>query len=203
MLPRIPRGLPKPIKSDELPTLLNMPSQTLVELRDRALVMFLLSTGCRITEALMLDRTAVPYVGDSLYVIGKGNKERLVRLVTQAKAALHDYLRARADRHPALFLNYDRGGHRKGHDDRLTVSGAEGIMHKLQRRLGVWSLTSPHVLRHTAATILLEVTGGNAILVAEILGHADLRTVPTYAAVMEGRFSDAYSDYGARLAGLS
>ena len=194
-LPQIPKGLPKPVSVDELPKLLNMPASSPRDLRDRALVLFLLSTGCRISEALALNRSDIPHDGDSLYVVGKGNKERKVYLLPQAKDAVRVFLAGRTDHHPALFISMDR--RTKG--DRLTAAGAREALRQVQRRLGVWSLTSCHVLRHTTASLLMEVTNGNARLVAEVLGHADLRTVMTYTAVMEGRFSDAYAAYGERL----
>src|SRR5215831_5415226 len=97
-LPKLEQRLPKPIDPDELTRLLAaLPHQTLLEKRDRALVQFLVSTGCRISEALALDRTDFPRSGNRLVVTGKGSKQRAVYLTADARAALEDYLTSRDD----------------------------------------------------------------------------------------------------------
>src|SRR5947209_16446084 len=108
-LPKVEQRLPKPIDPDELARLLAaLPSATPQEKRDRALVQFLISTGCRISEALALDRTDFPRSGNRLIVTGKGSKQRAVYLTTDARSALEDYLGAREDACMALFVNFDR-----------------------------------------------------------------------------------------------
>src|SRR2546421_10588275 len=108
-LPRLEQRLPRPMTPDELARLLSsLPSETPIERRDRALVHFLISTGCRISEALQLDRADVPRQGSRLIVTGKGSKQRAVYLTDDAKAALDEYLEAREDTSMALFVNYDR-----------------------------------------------------------------------------------------------
>src|SRR5438445_5713091 len=88
-LPKLEQRLPKPLPPDELARLLaSLPSQTLLEKRDRALVNFLISTGCRISEALALDRTDIPRQGHRLIVTGKGAKQRAVYLTEGAKEAV-------------------------------------------------------------------------------------------------------------------
>jgi site-specific recombinase XerD len=194
-LPKLEQRLPKPIDSDELARLLAaLPSSTLPEKRDRALVQFLISTGCRISEALALDRTDFPRSGNRLVVTGKGSKQRAVYLTVDARAALEDYLAAREDASMALFVNFDRSVP----DDRqrrLTSAGARFIVKKLRRQLGAWSFKSPHVARHTAATTLLEVTGGDVRLVQEVLGHANLNTLQGYTKIVDSRKQEAYRLY--------
>src|SRR5947209_1088161 len=86
-LPKLEERLPKPMAPDELARLLaSLPSETPIEKRDRALVHFLISTGCRISEALQLDRADVPRQGSRLIVTGKGSKQRAVYLTDDAKA---------------------------------------------------------------------------------------------------------------------
>jgi site-specific recombinase XerD len=194
-LPKLAQRLPKPIEADELARLLAaLPSETPAEKRDRALVHFLISTGCRISEALALDRTDVPRQGNRLVVTGKGNKQRAVYLTEDAKAAVDDYLQCRTDACIALFVNYDRSIT----DDRarrLTSAGARHIVRQLRAKLGAWSFKSPHVARHTAATTLLEVTGGDVRLVQEVLGHATLDTLQGYTKIVDARKVDAYRRY--------
>ena len=194
-LPKLEQRLPKPIDGDELARLLvALPSETLLEKRDRALVNFLISTGCRISEALALDRTDVPRQGNRLIVTGKGSKQRAVYLTADAKAAVDDYLTARTDTSMALFINLDRRA-KPGAEQRLTPAGARHVVKKLRAQLGAWSFKSPHVARHTAATSLLEVTGGDVRLVQEVLGHANLNTLQGYTKIVDARKQDAYRRY--------
>jgi site-specific recombinase XerD len=194
-LPKLEQRLPKPIDPDELSRLLNaLPSSTQVEKRDRALVQFLISTGCRISEALALDRTDFPRSGNRLVVTGKGSKQRAVYLTEDAHAAIEDYLSAREDTSMALFVNYDRAA-ADDRNRRLTSAGARFIVKKLRRELGAWSFKSPHVARHTTATTLLEVTGGDVRLVQEVLGHANLNTLQGYTKIVDSRKQDAYRRY--------
>lgn len=194
-LPKLEERLPKPMPPDELARLLaSLPAETPAEKRDRALVQFLISTGCRISEALRLDRNDVPRQGSRLIVTGKGSRQRAVYLTDDAKAAVHEYLEAREDTSLALFVNYDPTA-RPGDDRRLTAGGARHIVRRIRRELGAWSFRSPHVARHTAATSLLEVTGGDVRLVQEVLGHANLNTLQGYTKIVDARKQEAYKRY--------
>ena len=194
-LPKLEQRLPKPIDPDELARLLAaLPHDSLREKRDRALVQFLVSTGCRISEALALDRTDFPRLGNRLVVTGKGAKQRAVYLTVDARAAVADYLGAREDASMALFVNYDRSARDDQHR-RLTSAGARYIVTQIRRQLGAWSFKSPHVARHTAATTLLEVTGGDVRLVQEVLGHANLNTLQGYTKIVDSRKQEAYRLY--------
>ncbi len=194
-LPKLEQRLPKPIDPDELSRLLNaLPSATPVDKRDRALVQFLISTGCRISEVLALDRTDFPRSGSRLVVTGKGSKQRAVYLTEDARAAIEDYLADREDTSMALFVNYNRAA-ADDRNRRLTTAGARFIVKKLRRELGAWSFKSPHVARHTTATTLLEVTGGDVRLVQEVLGHANLNTLQGYTKIVDSRKQDAYRRY--------
>lgn len=194
-LPRVEQRLPRPLPPEELSRLLaSLPSGTPIERRDRALVHFLISTGCRISEALQLDRTDVPRQGRRLVVTGKGSKQRSVYLTDDAKAAMDEYLESREDTSMALFVNYDPSA-QPGDDRRLTPAGARHVVRRLRRALGTWSFRSPHVARHTAATSLLEVTGGDVRLVQEVLGHANLNTLQGYTKIVDARKQEAYRRY--------
>ena len=194
-LPKLEQRLPKPIPSDELAKLLrDLPRETPAQKRDRALVHFLISTGCRISEALNLDRTDVPRQGNRLVVTGKGSKQRSVYLTADAHSALTEYLDERTDACMALFINFDPSIS----DDRrrrLTPAGARHVVNRLRAALGAWSFKSPHVARHTAATSLLEVTGGDVRLVQEVLGHANLNTLQGYTKIVDARKQEAYRMY--------
>jgi site-specific recombinase XerD len=198
-LPKLEQRLPKPIDPDELTRLLSaLPHETLLDKRDRALVQFLVSTGCRISEALALDRTDIPRSGNRLVVTGKGAKQRSVYLTADARAALEDYLAAREDACLALFINFDRSAG-DDRERRLTSAGARYIVKQIRKDVGAWSFKSPHVARHTAATTLLEVTGGDVRLVQEVLGHANLNTLQGYTKIVDSRKQEAYRLYQAFL----
>jgi len=200
-LPKLEQRLPKPIDPDELTRLLQaLPSKTLIEKRDRALVQFLVSTGCRISEALALDRTDFPHTGNRLVVTGKGSKQRSVYLTADARAAMEDYLTSRTDASLALFINFDRSA-ADDRERRLTSAGARYIVKQIRKEVGAWSFKSPHVARHTAATTLLEVTGGDVRLVQEVLGHANLNTLQGYTKIVDSRKQEAYRLYQAFLDG--
>lgn len=194
-LPKLEQRLPKPLPADELARLLrSLPSETARDKRDRALVYFLISTGCRISEALQLERTDIPRQGSRIIVTGKGSKQRAVYLTDDAKASVDDYLAARTDTSMALFVNYDRAT-ADDRQRRLTPAGARHVVNRLRGKLGAWSFRSPHVARHTAATSLLEVTGGDVRLVQEVLGHANLSTLQGYTKIVDSRKQEAYRRY--------
>src|SRR5437879_6646618 len=90
-----------------------------------------------------------------------------------------------------MFINSDL----PASDDlerRLTSAGARYIVKQIRQQLGAWSFKSPHVARHTAATTLLEVTGGDVRLVQEVLGHANLNTLQGYTKIVDSRKQEAY-----------
>jgi site-specific recombinase XerD len=194
-LPRVEQRLPKPLPPDELARVIaSLPEKTPLDKRDRALVQFLLSTGCRISEALALDRTDVPRLGNRVIVTGKGSKQRAVYLTDTARRAVDEYLLSRTDTSMALFVNYDHRSRAAG-ERRLTAPGARHIVRRLRVELGAWAFKSPHVARHTTATSLLEVTGGDVRLVQEVLGHANLSTLQGYTKIVDARKQEAYRLY--------
>lgn len=196
-IPHVSAPLPKPLSTEEAKVLLAYGRRDReAALRDRALVSFLLSTGCRISEALGVDRSHINAEG-RLVVRGKGSKERVVHLTPAALGAVREYLAARHDREGALFLNYDRRSSSRG-GRRLTAAGARHIVNRLRREAGVEGLRSPHVLRHTTATELLTVTG-NVRLVQEVLGHANLNTMQGYTKVVDQARTAAYRQFARRL----
>ncbi len=206
-VPRYVLGDPHPIPTADVPRLLAaLPGAGLRDLRDRALVHFLLSTGCRISEACALDRGDVRAEG--FRVLGKGGKHRTVYCTDAALAAVREYLSARgADDSDALFISVARADLHRGRavaGNRLTPDGARRALASLRRRLGgdpathelVRGLRSPHVARHTAATTLLEATDGDVRLVQEVLGHATLETLRVYTEITDRRKRDAYRRLG-------
>ena len=202
--PRFVLGDPHPIPTADVPRLLAaLPRATLRDLRDRALVHFLLSTGCRVSEACGVDRRELAEGG--FRVLGKGGKHRTVFLTGEAWRAVQDYLDARGhDGERALFVNVSRAW---SSARRLTPDGARDILRDLHMRAetpedaaALRLLTPPHALRHTAATMLLEATGGDTRLVQEVLGHATLETLRVYTQITDTRKRAAYQGLQAYLA---
>jgi integrase/recombinase XerD len=189
-VPRLPERLPKPLDAGDRDRLLDaLPAETLEDLRDRALILFLLSTGCRISEALRLD------VGDwdprRMTVIGKGDRERTVTVTGRARQAVDEYLAARDDPSPALFIGFHPAA-RGTRENRLTADGARHVCREVARRLGIPAFR-PHQLRHTLGTLLQEAMG-DARLTAETLGHRGLASVSGYTKITDARRREAYAE---------
>jgi integrase/recombinase XerD len=133
----------------------------------RALVEMLLTSGMRISEALGLDRSSVDYAKREAVIIGKGNKQRTVFFTEVALEWLRQYLALRKDSNPALFVT--------GTGRRLQVSQAEAMCRRISRRAQLEKHVTPHMLRHTAATRLLQ-NGCPIGFIKEVLGHERLET---------------------------
>ena len=206
-VPRYVVGDPHPVATQTLPSLLAaLPTETLRDLRDRALIHLLVSTGCRIAEACALDRGDVR--PDGFRVLGKGGKHRTVYVTDNAYAAVQDYLRERGpDPAPALFISVARADMPRGRalpHNRLTTDGARHALRALRHRFSadpvlfalIDDLRTPHAARHTAATTLLEATDGDVRLVQEVLGHATLETLRVYTEITDKRKRAAYQRLG-------
>jgi integrase/recombinase XerD len=203
VVPRYAVGDPHPVPTETVPQLLAaLPTASLRDLRDRALVHLLIATGCRISEACALDRVDVR--ADGFRVLGKGGRHRTVYLTEVALAAVNDYLDRRGpDESPALFISLahpELPGGRVPRGNRLTPDGARRVLAALRRRFAadpalfrlITDLRTPHAARHTTATTLLEATDGDVRLVQEVLGHATLETLRVYTEITDRRKRAAY-----------
>jgi integrase/recombinase XerD len=188
--PRVPRSLPRPLSVDEVTRILEAPAGgEPAALRDRAILETLYGAGLRISELVGLDVDDVDLEEGSVRVVGKGSKERLVPLGRPGRAAVGAYLtsgrpafdagRSRG----ALFLNA-RGG-------RLTRQGCARILTSSAVRAGVRKRVTPHTLRHSFATHLLE-GGADVRVVQELLGHASVATTQIYTLVTEQHLREVY-----------
>ena len=188
--PKVPRNLPRPLTVDEVTALVAAPGQDgPVALRDRAILETLYGAGLRISELVALDVDDVDLEEGSVRAVGKGSKERIVPLGRLAVKALEAYLtRAR----PALAAPRSRGAlflNRRG--GRLTRQGSTNIIKDMARRAGIRKRVTPHMLRHSFATHLLE-GGADVRVVQELLGHASLATTQIYTLVTQDRLRDVY-----------
>jgi integrase/recombinase XerD len=188
--PKVPRNLPRPLTVDEVAALVAAPGQDgPVALRDRAILETLYGAGLRISELVALDVDDVDLEEGSVRAVGKGSKERIVPLGRLAVKALEAYLtRSR----PALAAPRSRGAlflNRRG--GRLTRQGSTNIIKDMARRAGIRKRVTPHMLRHSFATHLLE-GGADVRVVQELLGHASLATTQIYTLVTQDRLRDVY-----------
>ena len=192
------KRLPKAISVNEVTRILEAVStETPAGLRDRALLEFLYSTGARISEAVGLDiddlsLERIPANGpDVVRLFGKGSKERLVPLGSYAARALDEYLvrgrpaaSGKGKGTPALFLNA-RGG-------RLSRQSAWTILKNAAEKAQIGRDVSPHTLRHSFATHLLE-GGADVRVVQELLGHASVTTTQVYTLVTAETLREVYA----------
>ena len=189
--PRRTQALPKALSLDEVLALLEAPNtSTPLGRRDAALLEFLYGTGARVSEAVGLDLADVDLEAATAIVTGKGDKQRQVPLGSHVVRAVTAYLGDRlALRRPgadpgALFLNR-RGG-------RLSRQGVWGIVRKAAAAAGIAEdRVSPHVLRHSAATHMVE-RGADLRSVQELLGHATITTTQVYTRVTPQHLLEVY-----------
>jgi len=188
--PKPPRRLPKALSLEQVQAMLAVPAtDTEVGLRDAALLELLYGTGIRISEAVTLDvdevdrlaRTPADEPAPGLRVLGKGDKERIVPVGSYARKALDAYLVrgrpmlvAAGQGTPALFVN-TRG-------DRLSRQSAWAVLRSVAEKAGITAEVSPHTLRHSYATHLLD-GGADIRVVQELLGHASVTTTQIYTLV--------------------
>ncbi len=195
-LPRVPRGLPKPISEIEVSELLmSIDGEETVGRRDKAIVEILYGTGARISEVVALSISDLDLSEKLLKVLGKGNKERIVPLGRYAESALIKWLSpegrgsfeperwASRDDSEALFLN------RRGR--RLSRQGGWGIVKKYGAGIGLGARLSPHTLRHSCATHMLE-HGADIRTVQELLGHSSISTTQIYTQVSRDQLIEVY-----------
>lgn len=188
--PRLPRTLPKPLGIEDVKRLLEAPSSgTNSGIRDRAILETLYGAGLRVSELTGLDVDDLDLERGSVRVLGKGGKEREVPLGRKGVRAVGAYL-SRIRPHlagprsrGALFLNL-RGG-------RLTRQAVAGILATAARRAGIAGRVSPHTLRHSFATHLLE-GGADVRVVQELLGHASVGTTQVYTLVTQDHLREVY-----------
>ncbi len=191
--PAPPRRLPKALRIDQVEALLAAAGdgRTPKELRDRALLELLYGTGARISEAVGLDVDDHDQQEGALRLRGKGGKERVVPVGRYASEAIEAYLvrgrpdlAVRGDGSPALFVN-SRGG-------RLSRQSAWTVLRTSAERANISGDVSPHTLRHSFATHLLD-GGADVRVVQELLGHASVTTTQIYTLVTVDSLREVYA----------
>ena len=194
--PKIPRRLPKALTVDQIMSILEISGDDLISIRDRALLELLYATGARVTEIVNLNTTDISSMKSDdaqvtiIRVKGKGGKERVVPIGSFGLTAVNDYLtRSRPTfskvlTQKALFLN-QRGG-------RLTRQSAWSIVASRAARAGLAEVVTPHSMRHSFATHLLD-GGADIRVVQELLGHASVTTTQIYTLITIDRLRESYA----------
>jgi integrase/recombinase XerC len=186
--PKIPHTLPRPLsESDTLRVIAEAATEEREWLaaRNVALITLLYGAGLRISEGLSLKR-GMAVLGQTLTIIGKGRKERMVPVIAAVRDSIAAYVRCcpfDPGKDGPLFLS------RKGAP--MTPREAQRVMQELRSRLGLSPSATPHALRHSFATHLLQ-NGGDLRAVQELLGHASLSTTQKYTEVEERRVMAVY-----------
>jgi tyrosine recombinase XerC len=183
--PKVDKNLPEFLDAEKIIKLITSPDTgTAQGLRDRAILEVLYSTGIRVSELVGLNREKVDFISGSLRVRGKGKKERLALLGKEAQKALRNYLREGiALKTDAVFLNKN--------GTRLTDRSVRRIINKYINKCGIEQNISPHSIRHSFATHLID-NGADLRSVQELLGHENLSTTQIYTHMGSRRLQDMY-----------
>lgn len=192
--PKIPKRLPKALSIGDIELMIAAYGEDLAGIRNRALIETLYATGARVTEIIQLNIGDISRTeGDTVTVKvrGKGGKERLVPMGKFAQHALDQYLTrarpsmARSSQSDALFMNEKQGS-------RLTRQSAWQIVMKAAEKAGIERDISPHALRHSFATHLLD-GGADIRVVQELLGHSSVTTTQIYTLVTIDKLRESYA----------
>jgi integrase/recombinase XerC len=187
--PKFQKKLPRPLSEDAAKAMIDtvglQAGEGWVAARDMAVITLLYGCGLRISEALNLKGRDLP-LDESLRIIGKGNKERIVPLLPVARRAVEEYLQLcphPMERESPLFRGV-RGG-------ALNPRLVQKVTEKARMQLGLPATATPHAMRHSFATHLLEA-GGDLRAIQELMGHASLSTTQTYTAVDQAHLMKIY-----------
>jgi tyrosine recombinase XerC len=185
--PKLDKRLPSCMTEEEVVNLIEASFITEEKdergLRDRAILETFYSTGMRISELVSLNLQDFDFIGGVVKVMGKGKKERLAPIGEFAIASLREYLKARRKESTAVFLNKN--------GKRITTGGVRDIVDKYIKRAGIKPGVSPHTLRHSFATHLLN-RGADLRTVQELLGHTNLSTTQIYTHLTTEKLKSVY-----------
>lgn len=189
--PRNEKKLPKVLSLKDVELLLEQPeTKETIGMRDKAMLELLYASGVRVSELVFLNLDSINLKTGFLKCVGKGNKERMIPLGSMALRCVHEYLQAGRPKllkdrdEKALFLNQ--------HGKRLTRQGFWKILKKYALKANFNKNITPHTLRHSFATHLLE-NGADLRSVQEMLGHADISTTQIYTQITQKKIKEIYA----------
>lgn len=182
------------ISADELNRLMKGPSgDELPALRDRAIMELFFSTGLRVSELCNLNQD-LDLTRDEFSVRGKGEKIRVVFLSDAAKKAIAAYLKKRGDMSDALFVSYGKGRPKTKDLPRMTARSVERMIKHYAMKAGITRKVTPHVIRHSFATDLLQ-NGADLRSVQALLGHANIATTQVYTHVTDKHLREVHKAF--------
>ncbi len=194
------------LEDDELERLLNAPMNkhrrkdmeaggwSVVQLRDRAIIELLFSTGLRVSELANLKIEQVNLKRDEFTVRGKGDKPRVVFLSDEAKKWVKQYLTKRADTSAYLFVSHDRAKKGRKESGPLTPRSIERLVQRYAKDAGITKRITPHTLRHTFATDML-MAGADVRAVQDLLGHASITTTQIYTHITDKQLKTIHKKF--------
>ncbi|PYZ98507.1 site-specific tyrosine recombinase XerD [Alteribacter lacisalsi] len=194
-IPKAEKRLPKVLSAQEVEGLLESPGNSSLGIRNKAMLEVLYATGLRVTELCSMTLSDLHLDMGFIRCVGKGNKERIIPLGGAAVKALRTYLRSsredlmKKNNHNVVFVNH--------HGRQMTRQGFWKILKQLAMDARIEKELTPHTLRHSFATHLLE-NGADLRAVQEMLGHADISTTQIYTHVSKTRLKDVYASYHPR-----
>ncbi|MDD5686825.1 MAG: tyrosine recombinase XerC [Elusimicrobia bacterium] len=184
LTPKKEINLPNFLTIEETNILLSAPDTTVIlGLRDKAIFELLYSSGIRVSELVGMDKSDVDFFSGMIKVMGKGSKQRLVPIGDTALDIMRKYIKMRKDSSQALFVDY--------RFQRLSARWVQKTLHKYLQKTGIVKKITPHSLRHTFATHLLDA-GCDIRSVQEMLGHKNLSTTQIYTHITTTRMKKIY-----------
>jgi tyrosine recombinase xerC len=198
ILPKTVRKQVTFLQYDEVVNLIdNIPLDSEQGLRDRAIIELLFSSGLRVSELVNLNRDHINLKRREFMVRGKGQKDRPVFVSQHAAEHVNNYLQARQDSLPALFLSYSRRSTKptmSGDYRRLSARSIQRMVSHYARLAGITKHVSPHTMRHSFATDLL-MNGADLRSVQSLLGHSSISTTQVYTHVTDQHLKDIHERF--------
>ena len=198
ILPKTVRKQVTFLQYDEVVNLIdNIPLDSEQGLRDRAIIELLFSSGLRVSELVNLNRDHINLKRREFMVRGKGQKDRPVFVSQHAAEQVENYLQARQDSLPALFLSYSRRSTKptvSGDYRRLSARSIQRMVSHYARLAGITKHVSPHTMRHSFATDLL-MNGADLRSVQSLLGHSSISTTQVYTHVTDQHLKDIHERF--------
>lgn len=194
--PKKSRRLPRTLSTEQIDRLLNISETDNLSVRNKAMLELMYATGMRVTELVDLKLENINLTMGFVQSIGKGNKERIIPLGELAQEAVEAYL---LTARPALVKKNQGESHLfvNHHGRKLSRQGFWKVLKGIAFKAGIKQEISPHMLRHSFATHLLE-NGADLRAVQEMLGHVDISTTQIYTHVTKVRMKDIYDKYHPR-----